>query len=155
VLATDFARVVAVEPAPENAALLRQNTAHLPGVDVVEAALGSAPGETRVALVATQGVNSGQYAVGEIGRPVPMVTIDGLGLAGLGLIKLDLEGYELPALRGAVATLRRERPVVVVEDLGWERLHGLPVGGAAAFLRGLGYRVAARSGSDLILIPEG
>lgn len=50
---------------------------------------------------------------------LPVTTIDAevarLGLQRLDLIKMDIEGSEGPALRGARDTLRRLRPAVVVE----------------------------------------
>ena len=48
-----------------------------------------------------------------------METIDGLvdrlGVEHVDLIKIDIEGHELPALRGARETLRRWRPNAVIE----------------------------------------
>ena len=50
---------------------------------------------------------------------IPVTTIDAevarLGLGRLDCIKMDIEGSEGPALRGARETLRRLRPAVIVE----------------------------------------
>lgn len=62
------------------------------------------------------------------------VRIDIMNLEDCGLIKLDLEGAELRALYGAVRTLERCRPVLIIEVVerqleryndNAERLHGL------------------------------
>ncbi len=44
--------------------------------------------------------------------------IDDLELAELDFIKLDVEGYEYQALKGAEQTLKRCRPMVMFEDKG-------------------------------------
>lgn len=50
------------------------------------------------------------------GEPVPVITIDSLGLPDCQFIKLDVEGMETEALRGAVATIARLRPILYVEN---------------------------------------
>lgn len=49
------------------------------------------------------------------GDSVPMVALDSLELRRLDLVKLDIEGMELEALRGARALLERCRPILQVE----------------------------------------
>ncbi len=46
---------------------------------------------------------------------VQAVTIDQLSLARLDLVKMDVEGMELRALAGAIETIKRCRPVFLVE----------------------------------------
>ncbi|HEV2533239.1 FkbM family methyltransferase, partial [Phenylobacterium sp.] len=41
--------------------------------------------------------------------------LDDCGLVNVGFIKIDVEGFELQVLKGAAATLRRDRPNLVVE----------------------------------------
>ena len=68
---------------------------------------------------------------------VPVVRIDEMlsGLKGLRLVKADVEGMELAALRGAEALIRQHRPLVYVE------INDHPAGEATlAALRGWGYR---------------
>ncbi len=115
-------RVIAVEPSPANARLLRQ---HLDwndccGVTVVEAAVGEMDGEIEFTFrpdpVDPGGfANSIAYDIGGQTAKVRMTTIDAI-CGGLvpGLIKIDVEGAELLAIRGAQATLSRSAPVLIV-----------------------------------------
>lgn len=153
-LAAAFGRVICFEPCPENFALLESNTRGLRGVELRQAALGATAGAARLQRVQEPGANSGQWAVAAEGAEVVVETVDGLGLADLALLKLDLEGYELPALTGAAETLRRCRPVVVIEEAGWGRLHGIPDRAATAWLIGAGFRPVYWSGQDVVFLPS-
>lgn len=50
------------------------------------------------------------------GDPVPLVPIDSLELKRCNLIKIDVEGMELPVLHGAQKTIRQCRPFMFVEN---------------------------------------
>lgn len=115
-------RVVAIEANPAMAALLSRT---YPEVTVVSAAASDHEGQARLwlpGLAALAGVASLNPAAPALaGLPgrrcerVRRITIDGLGLEDVRLVKLDIEGHELPALRGAEATIRRDRPMLLVE----------------------------------------
>ena len=47
---------------------------------------------------------------------VPVVRLDNLNLHDINYIKIDCEGYEYRILQGAEQTIRRCRPVVVIEQ---------------------------------------
>jgi FkbM family methyltransferase len=128
-------RVVAVEPNPRLAALLRSS---LPGVHVVEAALGDHSGEVPLYIPpgrGREGVASLTPAASMTGTTVPMRTLDELGLTDLRLVKLDVEGHELGALRGGERTIRRDRPTLLVEV----EVRMQPVGPVLDLLTGWGY----------------
>lgn len=107
-------RVRTFEFEPANLERLRGNLELNPElqarVDVDERALWNTSGEQLGAVA--HGPGTAIAAGGEL--PVPSVAIDDLGLARVDFIKLDVEGAELPALRGAEATLRRDRPRLAV-----------------------------------------
>jgi FkbM family methyltransferase len=48
-------------------------------------------------------------------RVVDITSIDAMDLPGLDFFKLDVEGYEVPALTGALATMKKHRPWIWVE----------------------------------------
>jgi len=54
-------------------------------------------------------------------KPVDMVSIDSLKLRRVDLIKIDVEGMEMEVLDGAVATVARCRPVLLVEVIKSDR----------------------------------
>lgn len=68
------------------------------------------------------------------------------------LVKLDCEGYELFALRGMEAMLRRERPCVIVEQKpGRAQRYGLGEIEAVGYLESLGARLRREISGDFIL----
>lgn len=69
---------------------------------------------------------------------VPMQRLDDLHLDDVGLVKIDVEGHELAVLRGAVDTLSRNRPTIVVE--AEDRHHANAVAEITALLTELGYQ---------------
>lgn len=55
-------------------------------------------------------------AAGQPGETVRVIRLDDLGLTRCGLIKIDVEGFELQVLNGAAETIARCRPVLYVEN---------------------------------------
>src|SRR5579862_360717 len=141
-------RVVAVEPSPANVWLLKRHLAwnRCRNVEVTNAAVGSCEDQVRFSFWPdpTSGhafENSLAGADrGEITK-VRMTTIDRI-CAGCNpdLIKMDIEGAELLALRGAQETLARAAPLLVVSlhPEAMQALSTTPVE-LVAFLASFGY----------------
>lgn len=115
--------VVACEAMPDNGRLLREHLRlnHIENVTIVDAAVSSTHNGS-----ALFGGSSSSYQnkLGSGAHSVATVTIDGLIAEGRPvpqIIKMDIEGAEQAALQGAVTTLSRVRPKILVavhsEDL--------------------------------------
>jgi|GEM_PF-1351497 len=89
-------------------------------VIAVNRALGDGQGQARVVLgpETNRGATRVELGVGG-GEGVPMTTLDAeveaRGIDDVCLIKIDVEGLELPVLRGAAQLIARRRPVLCVE----------------------------------------
>jgi FkbM family methyltransferase len=72
----------------------------------------------------------------------PALRVDDLGLSDLGLMKVDAQGSDLRVMRGAEATIRRCRPVIVAEfERDLSTAHGTTLEDYRNFFGGLGYRM--------------
>jgi FkbM family methyltransferase len=146
-LARRVDRVVAVEANPEVAGVLERTAP--PNVRVVRAAATDHTGEETLWVppggVGTEAVASLSQEANPGSQPVsvPATTIDELGLTDLTFIKLDVEGAELAALRGAESTVDKFRPVLLIE---LEYRRG-PVDEVVDYLAGFGYRGEVLLGS--------
>ena len=84
-----------------------------------QAAVGAAAGEILVPFLPPRRPNNfgGLSLHGATqGEPVPLRTIDSLGLSACRMMKVDCEGMEAEALRGGADTIRRLRPFLYVEN---------------------------------------
>jgi FkbM family methyltransferase len=80
-------------------------------------ALGKSTGRVKSFSVAPG--NTGMNRVKDSGDDkyyIPMIALDSLALTDIGLIELDLEGYEYDALLGAKETIARNKPVFIIEN---------------------------------------
>jgi FkbM family methyltransferase len=77
----------------------------------------------------------GGSEISDYGQPTTMISIDALDLANLSVLQLDVEGHEISALRGAERTIRRCRPVILIED--YKKLCG-------TLLESLGYQQSGK-----------
>lgn len=76
-----------------------------------------------VSLGRKVGNNAGSMNVTGVGM-TPTMRIDDLALPGCDLIQLDLEGYELFALKGGLETINKYKPIVVIES-SWGTRYGI------------------------------
>ncbi len=115
-------RVFAFEFIPAHAAMLRENLARNPDlcdrVEIVSAALWDRSGLPVYCQYAGGGARVSFEDPGNGACVAETLAIDDFlarrNLPGLDLIKLDVEGAELPTLKGAEQTLRAHRPKLAV-----------------------------------------
>ena len=111
--------VEAFEPLPGCARTI--SAYRSPRIRVHNVALSSVPGALRLFTPIIDGV---PYPANSSFTPVPgphestevpVRTLDEYVFEDVCLVKIDVEGHELEVLKGAAQTLRRERPVILVE----------------------------------------
>lgn len=111
--------VIAAEPQRVVFQMLCANLAlnEVRNVHAIHCALGAAAGRTTIPLPDYgQDSNFGGISAGaERGEFVRVLSVDGLALPRLDLLKIDVEGWEAEVLRGAAESIRRHRPVLYVE----------------------------------------
>lgn len=115
-------RVWAVEAFPPNAAILRENlnANHTANVTVVDAALSNHIGEIGF-RAPSQGTTGDGGVSADATLRVPATTLDALTQAhsihGIAVMKMDIEGAELAALRGAAHLLTEQRIHHIILEL--------------------------------------
>lgn len=144
-LAERFGAVYTFEPDPLNFLCLSRN-ALSDNIVKFQAALGD---ERGLVDLAREPHNCGAHYVANEGI-VPTLRIDDLGLKSCGLIWLDIEGYELFALRGGERTISDYRPVIAVEDKGLSEKYGVAAGACGEYLSEFGYSRMFGLGRDVV-----
>lgn len=126
-LASIAAEVHAFEPSPYNFKELQENTKHLDNISLYEMALSNELGYNTLHICPTDNgmnrlYNSKWCKGGEKIEGIITITLDylhqksnGLDNNKVGFIKIDVEGYEYHVIRGAINTIKRDHPVIMME----------------------------------------
>lgn len=157
-LSERFARVLAIEPSADTFEALQANLQAFgcANVEAKNIALGAAPGTVTMILDGLQAErhNTGARYVQAGTGTIPTEPIDAWELPSLGFLKLDVEGSEYFALKGAMQTLKRCKPIVLFEDKFLWRRYGLDRLAPQTLLQSLGYRELERAKMDAIWGPR-
>jgi len=146
-LAKRFIEVMTFEPEDLNYRCLVRNAERHHNIETYHAALGAEEG--RCELNVTPGLGGHHMSL----RPgsTVMLTVDGFKLEHLDYLVLDVEGWEHEALRGALDTIARCRPIIQLEDKNFAGAKGTGKG-LGDILRLLPrYHPTQRIGRDVIL----
>jgi|TARA_B100001094_G_C18164130_1_gene791022 FkbM family methyltransferase len=114
-LTKKFKQVIAYEPMPQVLECLELNIKDLP-VTINKYALGKT--ENTVNMI-YDSVNTGNSHVDEDTFGSGNITVkrlDDLDVPKFGLVKIDCERHELPILEGAIQTILKYKPIVIVEQ---------------------------------------
>jgi FkbM family methyltransferase len=154
-LARFFQTVLTFEPSPDLFPLLAQNAPE-PNVVRLQAALGERPGLIGMRCT-RRGSKAGPIHEGLThvhgAGSIPTMRLDDLGLPVLDLLYLDLEGFELYALRGAAETVKRCRPIIVMEVNQNIEFYGIARDDVRQHVIGQGYQFVRRIQADEVYVP--
>ena len=114
-LVDNFAKVVAFEPVAVFRECLEKNVV---GSNFFISPLALGDHDTQATMIITEG-NSGHSHLdpATLGTgDVQVVKLDNLNIENVDYIKIDCEGYEYRVLQGAEQTVKRWRPIMVIEQ---------------------------------------
>ena len=84
---------------------------------------------------------------------VDVVTLDSFDYEDISFIKIDCEGYELFILKGAVETIKKSRPTIIVEQKpNRSQKFGLGETDAVTYLEDLGMTLKLEYSGDYIMV---
>lgn len=152
-LAEHFEHVETYEPASDNLDCLRQNLANNPTKGRISWAwhpMSDVSGKP-MRLKETEPDNCGAHTfqtVEDDPGAVSTLALDDVPRDACDAIWLDVEGAELPALRGAIKTIAAFSPVIILEEKGHGKLFDWSPDDLHAFLADLGYSERARCHND-------
>lgn len=150
-MAQKFAAVITAEPDPECFRCLDINVKER-NVTKLNVAFGEQPGKVSMSYPSASNLGA-QFVVP--GGEIDAITIDSIGVLDCDLIYLDVEGAELSALKGAMATIALSKPLIVVEDKGLSSRFGTAKGDIGKWLDfNFGYRPVGASKRDVIYACE-
>jgi FkbM family methyltransferase len=145
------------EPSPDNFKRLSAATRRLPNVRLLQAGVGERSGKSKLYISDKLNVDHRTYVADDESRgaiPIEMVALDDYFKPGerVDMIKLDIQGYELHALRGAKRVLLENRDIQLLLEF-WP--YGLKQAGAEwgdliEMLRGFGMDLMLIGANGLI-----
>jgi FkbM family methyltransferase len=135
-----FSKVYTFEPDPLNFYCLNLNVTS-PNVYKYQAFLGDTHScKSLINTYSSLGHGGSHVNNNSIGN-IPTLKIDDLNLETCDLIHLDIEGYELFAVLGAVETLARCKPTVCLEDYDpWKKRYNTSLTEVENILFNIGYQ---------------
>lgn len=144
-LATKFEFVYTFEPDPLNFYCL-VNNCQVDNIIKFNAALGEKNEFVRIERC-TNNAGAHRVHLSDTGR-MPVLSIDSFNFPDCDMIILDVEGYERSAIKGALKTIEKYKPVIVAEYTEESNRELLDLIGE------FGYKIIDKSAADLIYATE-
>lgn len=94
---------------------------------------------TRVSMSFPASDNEGGTDIGQGGNRVELRTLDSYGFKNVSFLKLDVEGFEPFVLKGARQMLERNKPVILIELLDYNKKYKERKAMSLKLLKQLGY----------------
>jgi len=149
-LVNEFQTVIAFEPVEEFRDCFKKN---VKGSNYIVESVALGRTETFIEMNIVQG-NTGHSHINptSLGKgTIPLKTLDSYNYENIDMIKIDVEGYEEEILAGAMNTILKNKPVIVVEQQKHEYKDAITDKPSIKILESWGYRVVDHHKKDWIL----
>ena len=149
-LVKQFEKVIAFEPVAEFRECFKKNVV---GNNYIIEPVALGRTESLIEMNIVQG-NTGHSHIDPISMgkgSIPLRTLDSYNYENIDLIKIDVEGFEEEILAGAMQTILRNKPVIVVEKQKHEYKDAMTDKPSIKILESWGYKVVDQHKKDWIL----
>jgi len=147
-LMVSYHMVYAFEPIAELAECYRKNSQQS-NYELREIALGDKKEELAMLYEPERSQNT--YIGGSGNMTVPVESLDDQYIPKIGLIKIDVEGWEMPVLQGGKSTIQKDHPWIIIEQKqGAQARVGRHKQDITRLLESWGYRREMKIANDVL-----
>ena len=139
-------RVEIFEPNPEMIPKLQHNIANHPNCHLHKVALGGVNGTVSM----DYDTHSGTNHITSTNGTIPLHTLDEYHFQNVDIIKIDVEGYEIPVLEGARQTIIESRPLIQIEANKSGNRYGRTKKDISIFLQDMGMKRLKKQWPDQV-----
>jgi FkbM family methyltransferase len=162
-------KIYGFEPMPETYEILTKNMLinNIDNAILYKLGVSNKPGVTKYSWISENNPGASGLENNPMGKPtyinatsknidVNLTTIDLLSLNKLDFIKIDVEGYERLVIEGAMNTIKRCKPIIVME-IWKDHFGGVDINYTKELFKNLidiGYTIVQISGPDFLFTPN-
>lgn len=162
-----FKKITAFEPMKDHYDCLKRNTENLKDLELHNIAVSNTEGKLFGSYRTTKNSGSFQLLDSDYKQPnkktprklyeIMVKPLDSFEFKNLNLLKIDVEGWEFEVLKGSVNTIKKHKPVLLVEFTGGESkksLHRYNINEYRELISDLNYKSIETIESDTIYVPS-
>jgi FkbM family methyltransferase len=162
-----FEKVTAFEPMIDHFSCLEKNVKNLKNIELHNVAISSEEGKLYGSYRSTKNSGSFQLLDSDYQQPskksprklyeISVKKLDSFNFTDLNLLKIDVEGWEFEVLKGAIKTIQKHKPILLIEFTGGKSrksLHRYNVNEYQKLILELDYKAVETIESDTIYVPK-
>ena len=147
----EFQNVVLFEPNSDNYECLQANIAAYQNWRLVQYGLGD---KSSICFLKNKGnkhLGGTKISIDPTDHTCELITLDSFPLQSkIDLIKFDIEGYEFFAIQGAINTILKDKPIIVIEQKQTTSEYGIDRYAAKKLLLDIGAKILKTVNDDII-----